>query len=577
MKQRLSRSGQRSVSALVDISNYVMLELGQPSHVFDLAKIHGGLEVRWGTPGESLELLNGNIVDVDEEIGVIADDSRIESLAGIMGGNATAVSLDTRDIYLEAAFWLPQAIQGRARRYNFSTDAAHRFERGVDYGATAASFERVTRLIVDICGSEQTRVGPVDDQIVNVPEARSVAMRVARATKVIGVDIEAGTVAEIFKRLSFSFTREPDRFVVDPPSYRFDIAVEEDLIEEVARCHGYENVPANLPVAQHTMRAQPEGLASLHAIREQLAMLDYQETLNYSFVDPSWESDFAGNTSPLTLLNPIASQLAVMRTTLIGSLVANVRYNLNRKATRVRMFEIAKVYLKNRSIPDDELKVGGIDQPTRVAAIAYGQAFDEQWGTATQVVDFFDVKNDLESLFAPRLLRFDRPGSAAHAALHPGRSARVILDGESIGWIGELHPRWIQKYEIPQAPVIFEIDAASLQRRVLQQTREVSRFPGVTRDLAFVVDEAITAQRMFDVIDAVRAQAARVSGAARHVQNAVLFDQYRGKGLKDNTKSLAFRFQLQDTDRTLDDQTIEHALADVIRALTSEVGAVLRT
>lgn len=570
MKRRLERSGQRSISALVDISNYVMLELGRPTHVFDLDKIHGGLEVRWGRKGESLKLLNGNTVDVDEWVGVIADDRQIESLAGIMGGDATAVSLDTQNIYLEAAFWHPQAIQGRARRYNFSTDAAHRFERGVDYATTVEHIERITALIVEICGTTATAVGPVDDQVVNLPQRAPVTVRTERAQKVIGVALDDSRIAEIFSRLKLPFTQEPGRFNVTPPSYRFDIEIEEDLIEEIARVYGFENIPAKPPVAANTMRVLPEHVRSLFAIRRELADLDYQEVVNFSFVDEAWEQDFADNSTPIRLLNPIASQMSVMRSTLAGGLIANVRYNLNRKSSRVRVFEIGAIFKRDNSVPDGPLSVAGYAQPKRVAALAYGQAVDEQWGMAARNVDYFDLKADLEALFAPRSLRFRK---AVHPALHPGRSAEVLLEGEVIGFIGELHPRWQQKYDLPLAPVIFEVDATALQYRDVPVYKEISRFPAVTRDLALLVKNHVAAQELLDAFELERQE----SGTGHLVQAIVLFDEYRGKGLENDQKSLAFRFTLQDTQTTLNDNNVDALMAGFIEVARLKHGAALRT
>ncbi|MES2113745.1 MAG: phenylalanine--tRNA ligase subunit beta, partial [Pseudomonadota bacterium] len=540
MKQRLERSGQRPVSALVDISNYVMLELGRPSHVFDLAKIHGGLDVRWGKAGETIKLLNGNTISVDEWVGVIADDKELESLAGIMGGDATAVSLDTDSIYLEAAFWHPAAIQGRARRYNFSTDAAHRFERGVDYATTVEHIERITSLILEICGTQQTLVGPVDDHVVNLPQRQPVAMRTARAQKVIGVAVDDAAIADIFTRLALPFTLADGVFSVTAPSYRFDIEIEEDLIEEVARVYGFENIPTVAPVAANTMIIAPEDTRSLFAVRHQLADLGYQEVINMSFVEAAWEQDFCANEQPIKLQNPIASQLSVMRSSLIGSLVANVRYNLNRKASRVRVFETGAVYLRDASVADGPLTVAGYRQPKRVAAMAYGPVADEQWGQDSRNVDFFDVKADLEQLFAPAVARFVK---ADHPALHPGRSARIELDGKTVGYLGELHPRWMQKYDLPQAPVVFEVDAVALEQRSLPVYAEISKFPGATRDLAAVVKQGVPAQDLVDTFNAVVKEIPH----GNIVQAIVLFDEYRGKGLEADEKSLAFRFSLQDT------------------------------
>jgi len=569
MKQRLERSGQRSVSALVDISNYVMLEVGRPSHVFDMNKIHGSLDVRWGKKGEQLKLLNGNTVEVDEWVGVIADEKEIESLAGIMGGDATAVTLETTDIYLEAAFWWPNAIQGRARKYNFSTDAAHRFERGVDYATTVEHIERITALILDICGTDATKVGPVDDQVAKLPERQPVVLRTARAQKVIGVPITDEMVADIFTRLHLPFTFEPGKFAVTAPSYRFDIEIEEDLIEEVARVYGFENIPANPPTAPSAMLIEPENTRSLFAVRHQLADLGYQEVVNMSFVESVWEQDFAANDAPIKLQNPIASQMSVMRSSLIGGLLANVRYNLNRKAGRVRVFEVGAVFKRNDITTDGPLSVAGFDQPKRVAAMAYGPAIEEQWGAATRAVDYFDVKADLEALFSPRVVRFVK---AEHPALHPGRCANVELDGRVVGFIGELHPRWLQKYDLPQAPVLFEVDAAALQERVVPAYTEISKFPGATRDLALVVKQDVAAQSVIDAFTS--ALAAHVNG--KIVQAVVLFDEYRGKGLEADEKSLAFRFSLQDTQSTLQDDVVEAVMAAVAEAAREKHSAKLR-
>jgi phenylalanyl-tRNA synthetase beta chain len=569
LKRRIERSGQRSVSALVDISNYVMLELGRPSHVFDLAKIHGGLDVRWGRKGESLKLLNGNTVDVDDWVGVIADDKEIESLAGIMGGDSTAVTLDTTDIYLEAAFWWPNAIQGRARRYNFSTDAAHRFERGVDYATTVEHIERITALIIEICGTADTKVGPVDDHVVNCPTRQPVTMRTDRAQKVIGVPLTDAVVADIFNRLNLAFTLEPGKFHVTAPSYRFDIEIEEDLIEEVARVYGFENIPTLPPTAPSAMLIEPENTRSLFAVRHQLADLGYQEVVNMSFVESAWEADFAANLEPIKLQNPIASQMSVMRSTLIGGLIANVRYNLNRKAGRVRVFEAGAIFKRNSEVADGPLSVAGYDQPKRVAAIAYGPALDEQWALPTRAVDYFDVKGDLEALFAPRAVRFVK---AEHPALHPGRSAVVEVDGRAVGFLGELHPRWLQKYDLPNAPVLFEVDAAALCERAVPSYTEISKFPGATRDLALVVKQDVAAQ---DVLDSFAA-AAKANPAGKLVQAVVLFDEYRGKGLEADEKSLAFRFSLQDTQSTLQDDAVEALMAALVDAAREKHSAKLR-
>jgi phenylalanyl-tRNA synthetase beta chain len=571
MKRRLERSGQRSISALVDISNYVMLELGQPTHVFDLSKIHGGLDVRWGREGETLKLLNGNTVAIDNWVGVIADDREIESLAGIMGGDATSVSLDTQDIYLEAAFWYPHAIQGRSRRFNFSTDAAHRFERGVDFATTVDSIERITALIVEICGlPDVTKVGPVDDQIVNLPVRSPVRLRTERASKVIGVAFTDLQIGDIFTRLGLKYSHSAGLFDVTPPSFRFDIEIEEDLIEEIARVFGFENIPALPPVAASAMRVDPEVKRSLFTLRRQIADLDYQEVVNFSFVEEAWESDFAGNNQPIKLRNPIASQFSVMRSTLIGSLIANVRYNTKRKIARIRIFEFGATYKRDTSVEDGPLSVGGYSQSKRLAVLAYGPVGDEQWGQQTRAVDYFDIKADLESLLAPVVPSFVPD---QHPALHPGRSATIVVDGKKVGFIGELHPRLQQRYELAHSPVVFELDAEVLQQRILPIYQELSKYPAVTRDLAVVVDQSLHMQTLLDVFEL----EVSANPICKSVQAIVLFDEYRGAGLPAGEKSLAFRFTLQDTQSTLQDDKVDAAMAALISSVTKKHGARLRT
>jgi phenylalanyl-tRNA synthetase beta chain len=342
-----------------------------------------------------------------------------------------------------------------------------------------------------------------------------------------------------------------------------------DLIEEVARVYGFENIPQRPPIAPNVMRIAPENERSTFRVRHQLADLDYQEVVNYSFVEEAWEADFAGNTNPVRLVNPIASQMSVMRSTLIGGLVANVQYNLNRRLNRVRVFETGAAFLRSQSTADGALSVAGYEQPKRVAALAYGPVADEQWGQATRNADFFDIKADLEALFAPKVLRFEK---TEHAALHPGRSARVMLEGRPIGFVGELHPRWQQKYELPLAPVVFEVDVDALQTRDVPVYREIPRFQPVTRDLALVVKQTVLVQDMLDVF-----QSEKLANPVSNIlQAVVLFDEYRGKGLENDEKSLAFRFTLQDTHKTLQDDAVEAAMAAFVAVAGKRHGAKLR-
>lgn len=575
MVQRLERSGQRSISALVDISNYVMLELGRPSHVFDLDKVEGGLSVRWGRAGETVKLLNEQTVNVDEAVGVIADARGVEAIAGIMGGDATAVSLDTTSVFVEAAFWWPEAIQGRCRRFNFSTDAAHRFERGVDAATTVEHIEYITRLIVDICGTEATRIGPVGDQVLRLPERKPVTLRIERARKVIGAPISAEEMAQVFTRLGFAFTQDEVAFHVTPPSYRFDIEIEVDLIEEVARLVGYERLPEVPPLARAAMRARPEGRRDAHVLRRTLAALGYQELVNFSFVEAKWEQDFAGNAEPIPVLNPIASQLAVMRSQLLGGLVDILKYNLNRKAARARLFEIGRIFRRDPSAHAGPLSVAGIDQPQHVAGLAYGSAAEEQWGVPARDVDFYDIKGEVERLLAPLTARFV---PVAHPALHPGRSAAVLLDGRQVGVIGELHPRLQQAYELPRAPVVFELEVEPLLEVGLPTYHEVSKFQPLARDISVSLADEAPVQPLIDSVKEATASDARLAC----LREFRLFDVYRpredassGQAKALAAKSLAFRVVLQDTARALTDADADAAMAAIVETL-SACGARLR-
>ena len=566
MKKQLERAGQRSISALVDISNYVMLELGRPTHVFDIERIKGGLTVRWAREGEQLELLSGQVVKLEPDVGVIVAGDSVESMAGIMGGEASAVTLDTTDIYLEGAFWWPEAIMGRARRYKFSSEASHRFERGVDFEHVSEDLEYMTRLIVDICGGQ---VGPLDDQVVALPERAPVRMRLDRCRRVLGLPLERAEVEDIFTRLGLSFNIVEDNvFVVEPPSYRFDLVIEEDLIEEVARIYGFERIPDLPPRARSQMRVTPETLRGPHELRVRMAALDYQEVINFSFVEEAWELDYAGSSDPIRLLNPIASHLSVMRSTLIGGLVANIAHNMRHRQSRVRVFELGRVFMRNPALHDGDLTVAGVEQPVRLAAAAWGPALEEQWGVPTRSVDFYDAKADLEALIGKRAAQIQYQPDV-HPALHPGRSARLELDGKTIGWLGELHPRLAQKAEIGQAPVVFEVDVDAISPIAMPELKTLSRQPIVIRDLAVWVDAAVGYQELLKTLTQTVAADANLSV----VRDIRLFDLWRDKSNATEEKSLAFRFWLQNPGATLDDTTVDECMAVLLRALETHHGA----
>ncbi len=571
MRARLERAGQRSISPLVDISNYVMLELGRPSHVFDLARIDTGLSVRWGRAGETLKLLNGQTIELSPTFGVIAAGDQVESLAGIMGGDATAVSDDTTDIYLEAAFWWPDAIAGRARRLNFSTDASHRFERGVDPNQAIEHIEYLSRLILDICGG---KAGPVDDQITTPIEASSVTLRFDRARQVIGIDLSDEEIVGVFSRLGMTTTADATGVTVTVPSYRFDLALEEDLIEEVARIHGYDKLPLRPPLARLPMQPAPHARRSALAVKRALAAREYQEIISYSFIGGTLDREL-GLHEPIALLNPIAQTMDVMRTTLWGGLIVAMQANQKRRHPRVRIFEHGRVFWRNEAQQGGPLAVAGIDQPECLAMMATGSASAEQWGERERNVDFFDLKHDLEALLPDASLVVE---AATHPALHPGRSGRVSIAGDDgkpaqpIGWIGELHPRLQQQFELPTRVQVCEVLLEPLLSRAEVRFEPVSKYPPSIRDIAVVLEEAVPAAQVNAEIRRIAASNAQ----AGLIKNIRLFDEYRGKGLENKEKSLAFRLWMQDTDRTLEEDEVAAAVEQVVTGLQLAFNARLR-
>lgn len=560
MKQRIERCGVRSISALVDVTNYVMLELGQPLHAFDDSRLTGGIHVRYPNAGEELRLLNEQTVTPASDTALIADEAhggRALAMAGIMGGEESGISAATTDLFLESAFFTPESIAGKARLIGFSSDASYRYERGVDFELQRSAIERATQLILDICGGQP---GPVVEAVATecLPQRAPVRLRPARVAKVLGIALATAQIEALLQGLAC--TRDGDDLVVVPPSCRFDIAIEEDLIEEVARLHGYDNIPAPPPQARLEMLPQTESRRRPRDVRQLLAHRGYHEVVNFSFVEAAWEADFCANAAPITLANPISSQMSVMRSSLVGGLLGNVIANRSRQLERVRVFEIGRCFGNDVA----GSPVAGFAQPLRVAGLCAGTATPEQWGSAARAVDFFDVKADVEALLAPASLRFEK---LVHPALHPGRAASVLCDGNTIGIIGELHPRWVQKYELGGAPVVFELELDALLQRMLPTFHALSRFPAVRRDIALVVDQV-------QAVDTLRlALLERASGIVKGVE---LFDLYQGKGLPEGKKSLAFRVVMQDTQRTLSDAEVETARLELIEIARQEFGAELR-
>ena len=644
MKQRLERSGIRSISALVDIGNYVMLEIGQPMHVFDADKLSGSLHIRRAREGETLECLNEKTVSLSENTLVVSDEKGALSLAGLMGGAASAVSYDTQSIVLEAAWFAPEIIAGKSRQYGFGSDSSFRFERGVDYRLQADAIERATELVLQICGGA---AGEMVEAQGELPEAKQVELRLGRLKTVLGVDIPAEQVETILQHLGLQPEKTAEGFRVTAPSFRFDIEIEADLIEEIGRVYGYENIPDDYTSGRLKMLALPETRRPRFAVYNEMAARGYREVVSYAFVDEQWEHDFAANANPIRLQNPLAAQYAVMRSTLIGGLVEILQNNLNRKQNRVRVFEIARVFSKGSD--------GQFVQNERIGGLWYGAAMPEQWGEKTRNADFYDIKADVENLLKNRNVKYLAPkptyreknigeknadieantvsgvktgavsgsviagitnfidvtdgkktfgeavlntiGGAiaggiaggvagnlvgqeeaekgiphlenmehAHPALHPGRSAFIVVNNAIVGFLGELHPKWLQKYDLPQAPLVFEIDMAVVLEREKTRYQAVSKFQPVRRDLAFVVPEATTFEQL---------QAALCGVESDLIQEITLFDVYRGTGLPENHKSMALKVILQSTEDTLTDEVVEPIVAELVAAAEG-IGAKLR-
>ena len=553
MVEHLERSGVRTISAVVDVTNYVLLELGQPLHAFDLAKLHGAINVRMAHAGEALTLLNEQEVILDDDMLVIADASGAQALAGIMGGAASAVDVTTTSVLLESAFFQPDVIAGRARRLSLSTDASHRFERGVDYAQTQYALARATQLIVAICGGVAS---PVTEVLGDLPTRSPIRLRPARASKILGIVVSHSDVGDLLKRAQFDYVDEGDVYTVTPPSYRFDLTIEVDLIEELARLYGYDNIPAIAPVAALQMLPSTELSRSVDSLRNVLVGCEYQEVITYGFVDAGWEADLAPDVIPVALKNPIASHMNVMRSTLMGGLLDVLQTNLNRRQTRVRIMEVGHCYLAQ----DD-----GYAQPLRIAGLAYGDVVPEQWGMAARNVDFYDVKTDLINLCLPHILRFE---AASHPALHPGQCAAVWLEDVQLGWLGVLHPALVQKLGLVNAPVLFELAVMPLLASTVPVHGEISRFQAVRRDLAVIVAQNLTAQSLLDAMH---------SAKIDNVIDIMLFDIYRGKGIDFDKKSLAFRVLMQDNQKTLTDSEVDAVMANLMTLLQQKFNAQLRS
>ncbi|MFP1927133.1 phenylalanine--tRNA ligase subunit beta [Lonsdalea quercina] len=561
MREKLRRCGIRSIDPVVDVTNYVLLELGQPMHAFDLARLDGNITVRTAQEGETLRLLDGNDAKLNAETLVIADSSKALAMAGIFGGEHSGVNEETQDVLLECAFFNPLAITGRARRYGLHTDASHRYERGVDPQLQSQAMERATRLLLDICGGE---AGPVVDVThdKNMPARATIALRREKLDRLIGHHIADDKVSDILERLGCQVTRIADGWQATAPSWRFDMEIEEDLVEEVARIYGYDNIPNEAALAPLKMTSHREANLSLKRVKTMLVDHGYQEAITYSFVDPKIQALVHPGEEALILPSPISVDMSAMRLSLWTGLLGAVVYNQNRQQSRIRIFESGL-----RFVPDRDAEQG-IRQEMMLAGVITGSRYEEHWDLARQPVDFYDLKGDFEAVLAlTGKLSAVEFRAEANPALHPGQSAAIYLDDQRIGFIGVIHPELERKLDLNGRTVVFEVLWDKISDRVVPEAADVSRFPANRRDIAVVVAENVPAG---DIL----AECKKVG--ANQLVGVNLFDVYRGKGVEDGYKSLAISLVLQDTARTLAEEEIAATVAKCVAALKQRFQASLR-
>lgn len=561
MKEKLRRGGIRSIDAVVDITNFVLLELGHPMHAFDLAEIEKGIIVRYARKREKVVLLNGNETELNDQTLVIADHDKILALAGIMGGEKSGVTQSTKDIFLESAFFAPLAITGKAREYGLHTEASHRYERGVDPALQSIAMERATQLILDICGGE---VGPIVDKtsLTELPKSANIQLRRNKIDSIIGYTIDTQKITDILERLGCKVNYKDEIWSVEAPSWRFDIQIEEDLVEEVARIYGYNNIPnANLNI-ESVMQPKPEGQISLARIKDLLVDKGYQEAVTYSFVDPKVQQILHPNLNQIHLPNPISSEMSVMRLSLWTGLLGAVLYNQNRQQSRIRLFETGL-----RFIPDDKCEFG-VRQEQMLSGVITGNLYEEHWTLPKKTVDFYDLKGDIESIFSilgcAQNVCYEKSNLSA---LHPGQSAAIFLNDEIIGYLGVLHPEIEKKLSLNGKTLVFEINLAKISNKKVPSAQDVSKYPSNKRDIAIVVSNTIPAA---DIISECK------KAGGEQLIKVNLFDVYQGDNIKDDEKSLAISLILQDKSRTLEEEDITNIVSRCVTALQIRFKALLR-
>ncbi|EDY87596.1 phenylalanyl-tRNA synthetase, beta subunit [gamma proteobacterium HTCC5015] len=557
LSERLRRAGVRPLSAVVDITNYVMLELGQPMHAFDLDKLEGGIVVRKAADQEALTTLDGNELSLKEGSLVIADEAKAVALAGVMGGEQTAVADSTAAVFLESAFFDTDAMAGEARRYGLHTDSSHRFERGVDPQLQERAIERATQLILEICGGQP---GPVslehDEQ--KVPQRPAVQLRAERIERLLGLRFEKQEVVDILQRLGMGVAVLEEGWRVTPPSFRFDINIEADLIEELVRIYGYDRVPRTSAAASPAIQRRDEAARPVQRYKEVLVERGYQEAICYSFIAPDWFKRFDPDGEAIALANPISSELGVMRSSLVPGLVKTLQYNLNRQQKRLKLFEVGLSFVSQGS---------ETVQKNKIAGLLCGEILPEQWNHEARAVDFFDAKGDVEALLALTGIDNYRFEAADLSILHPGQSAFIVRDGVRIGYVGALHPQLARGIKLKQRTFVFELDIAAIQTGRVAKFEGLSEFPATRRDIAVVVDAEVSAQQLIDAV---------MASDVPQLQSVRVFDLYQGENLKAGSKSVALGLILQDFSSTLTEQEIEAAVERAVAGLENKVGAALR-
>ncbi|SEE12340.1 phenylalanine--tRNA ligase subunit beta [Pseudomonas coleopterorum] len=559
MVERLRRSEVRSIDAAVDITNYVMIELGQPMHAYDLAEIDGGIRVRMAEEGEKITLLDGQEVALRSDTLVIADHARLLGIAGVMGGENSGVTAKTRDVFLEAAFFEPISVAGKARSYGLHTDASHRFERGVDSNLAREAMERATALLLDIAGGEP---GPIIESVSpeHLPQIAPITLRAERVSQMLGLELGSSEIEALLTGLGLGVKASGEgQWSVEVPSHRFDISLEVDLIEELARLYGYNRLPVRYPQARLAPQANPEARSDLPALRRLLVARGYQEAITYSFIDPKLFELFSPGVEPLLLANPISTDMAAMRSSLWPGLVKALQHNLNRQQDRVRLFESGLRFVG---------QLQGLKQEPMLAGVVCGSRLPEGWAQGRETVDFFDVKADVEAVlgFAGALDAFTFvPGQ--HPALHPGQTARIERDGQEVGYLGALHPELVKSLGLDRAVFVFELVLAEVSEGRLPKFQELSRFPEVRRDLALLADRDVAASAVMEVIR---------ENAGEWLTDLRLFDVYQGKGIDPHRKSLAVGLTWQHPSRTLNDDEVNTTTQAILTSLEQRLNATLR-